>query len=162
MTTFDETLPMILHRTLDAVMPRYRTLFARHELTEQQWRVLRVLWEVDRTSSVELARRTLLPAPSLVGIVDRLESRGLVARVRSTTDRRVVYVTATAEGRALGEEVVPHVDEINRHVRAGVPAEAWQAMQATLEAIAANAADDRANPSDQNSQPDQTAPTRSA
>ena len=38
--SFDQSLPMILHRTLDAVMPDYRELFARYNLTEQQWRVL--------------------------------------------------------------------------------------------------------------------------
>lgn len=134
---FDETLPMVLHRSLDAVMPEFRTLFARHDLTEQQWRVLRVLWEVERTSSAELAARTLLPATSLVGIIDRLETRGLVARVRSTTDRRVVYVTATSVGRSLGEEVIPHVDEINQRIRSTISKAEWTAMQSALEKIAA-------------------------
>ena len=86
--SFDQSLPMILHRTLDAVMPDYRELFARYNLTEQQWRVLRVLWSSKKVTSVELSNRTLIPAPSLVGVRDRLEKKGLVTRVRSEEDRR--------------------------------------------------------------------------
>ena len=136
MSTFDETLPMILHRSLDAVMPEFRTLFGHHNLTDQQWRVLRVLWDVDRASSAELSARTLLPAPSLVGIIDRLEKRGLVARMRSASDRRVVHVMATAEGRSLGEEVIPYVDDINQRIQDSVTKREWNTMQATLEKIA--------------------------
>ena len=61
---FDNSLPMILHCTLDAAMPDYRELFARYNLTEQQWRVL---WSSKKVTSVELSSRTLIPAPSLVG-----------------------------------------------------------------------------------------------
>lgn len=143
-TAFGQSLPMVLHRSLDAVMPEYRTLFSQHDLTEQQWRVLRVLWEVERCSSAELATRTLLPSPSLVGIIDRLEKRELVARMRSTSDRRVVYVAATETGRALGAEVKPHVDAINKRIRSAVSDSEWTAMQATLEKIAAAIADDAA------------------
>ena len=49
MTTqeFSRSLPMMLIRALDAVMPRFRDIFKEFGLTEQQWRVLRVLWEQD-------------------------------------------------------------------------------------------------------------------
>jgi DNA-binding MarR family transcriptional regulator len=49
----------------------------------------------------ELARRMYLHPATVVGILDRLESHGLVARVRSTTDRRVVRVELTGQGQAL-------------------------------------------------------------
>ena len=75
---FTHSLPMMLYRTLDAVMPRFRKIFNDFDLTEQQWRVLRVLWETDHTTIMELSEATLLPAPSLVGIVDRLERDQLV------------------------------------------------------------------------------------
>ena len=67
MTSFDESLPMLLNRTLDGVLPAFRELFARYNVTEQQWRVLRVLWSAPKVTSAEISARTLLPAPSLVG-----------------------------------------------------------------------------------------------
>ena len=127
---------MILHRALDGVMPEYRELFARFGLTEQQWRIMRVLWTSKRVTSAELSARTLLPAPSLVGIIDRLEKKGFVSRIRSVKDRRVVYVIATTSGRALEEEVTPLVAEIDAQLRRSVTAQQWRKMEETLEAIA--------------------------
>ena len=138
--SFDDSLPMILHRTLDATMPDYRELFARYNLTEQQWRVLRVLWSSKKVTSVELSGRTLIPAPSLVGVIDRLEKKGFVTRVRSVEDRRAVYVVATVQGRALEEEVSPQVRQIDENLRASVTAEEWQVMQRVLEKISNGAA----------------------
>lgn len=137
--SFDNSLPMILHRTLDATMPDYRELFARYNLTEQQWRVLRVLWSSQQVTSVELSNRTLIPAPSLVGIIDRLERKDLVTRVRSVEDRRAVFVVATAKGTALEEEVSPQVAEIDQRLRASVTAEEWLMMEQVLEKISAGA-----------------------
>ena len=135
MTSFDQSLPMILHRALDDVMPEFRDLFARYDLTEQQWRVLRVLWTSKKVTSAELSSRTLLPSPSLVGIIDRLEKKQLVARVRSVEDRRVVYVVATAKGRSLESEVTPRVAEIDASLRARVTLTEWKEMERILARI---------------------------
>jgi len=98
---FDKSLPMMLHRTLDTIIPRYRKVFKEHGLSEQQWRILRVLWEVDECTSADLAKKTLLPSPSMVGIIDRMSAKGLVIRQRSNEDRRIVYLSLTDKGRAL-------------------------------------------------------------
>lgn len=135
MSSFDNSLPMILNRTLDAIMPPYRELFARYDLTEQQWRIMRVLWTDGKVTSVELSGRTLLATASLVGILDRLEKKGLISRVRSSTDRRAVYVLASARGRELEALVTPEVQAIQTRIRASVSDDEWQAMQNTLEKI---------------------------
>lgn len=137
MSGFDNSLPMILNRALDQIMPAYRNLFAQFDLTEQQWRVLRVLWTSKKVTSVELSNRTLLPAPSLVGIIDRLEKKSLVSRIRSLEDRRVVYVTATQKGRALEKEVAPRAEAIDQRLRVSVSPQDWARMQETLEKISA-------------------------
>ncbi|MCC2096284.1 MAG: MarR family transcriptional regulator [Hyphomicrobiales bacterium] len=136
MAEFDHALPMILYRTLDAVMPVYRDLFARYDVTEQQWRVLRVIWMEGRTTAAELSERTLLSPPSLVGIIDRLEKKGLVSRIRSVSDRREIHVTATARGRVLQEEVIPQVEKIQASLREAVSPREWASMEKTLEKIA--------------------------
>ncbi len=140
MLTFDRSLPMILNRALDAIMPPYRDLFSRYDLTEQQWRVLRVVWSSDKYKSVDLASHTLLATASLVGILDRLEKKGLVSRVRSTTDRRAVYIVATAKSRKLEKEVSPQVTAIHEHLRSSVSAEEWQLMESILTRISAASA----------------------
>ena len=106
---FSRSLPMMLYRALDAVMPRFRRIFNEFGLTEQQWRVLRVLVDENALALRELAELTLIPAPSLVGVVDRLRKSGLIVRRRSASDRRVVFVTVTEDGRALQQKLMPLV-----------------------------------------------------
>jgi len=130
--TFDQSLPMMLNRALDAIMPPYRDLFAQYDLTEQQWRVLRVVWSSDKYKSVDLSSHTLLAAASLVGILDRLEKKGLVSRVRSTTDRRAVYIVATPKSRKIEKEVGPQVTAIHERLRASVTDDEWQALESVL------------------------------
>ena len=137
MSSFTHSLPMILYRALDGVMPVYRDLFTRHDLTEQQWRVLRVVWRNSNVTSATLAEITLLTAPSLVGIIDRLEKKELVTRVRSVDDRRQIYVIATAKGRCLQAEILPELEAIQAELRDRVSEKEWDAMERILEKISA-------------------------
>lgn len=134
---FSRSLPMMLYRVLDAVMPRFRKIFNDFGLTEQQWRVLRVLWEHEAMTLNHLAEQTLIPAPSLVGIVDRLERAHLVTRQRSEADRRKVNVVLTSQGAALEDEVMPRVAATYAELKQSVDAETWRQVLAGLQEIAA-------------------------
>ena len=133
---FTRSLPMMLYRTLDAVMPRFRKIFNDFGLTEQQWRVLRVLWETDDVTIKDLADFTLIAAPSLVGIVDRLERDGLVTRQRSTTDRRKVNVLVTTAGSELEDRIMPRVASAYVELKQSVDAETWSQVLVGLQRIA--------------------------
>jgi len=135
MQEFSRSLPMMLYRALDAVMPRFRGIFKEFGLTEQQWRVLRVLWQFEQIPFRDLADLTLIPAPSLVGVVDRLARSGLAARRRSEVDRRNVFVHATEDGQALEAKVMPRVNEAYAALRQSVDAAAWEDLITGLEKI---------------------------
>ena len=135
MQEFSHSLPMMLYRTLDAVMPRFRQIFSEFGLTEQQWRVLRVLWQHEQIAFRDLADLTLIPPPSLVGVVDRLTKSGLARRRRSISDRRNVFVQATSKGQALEAKVRPRVDKAYAELRSSVNAKTWDALIAGLEQI---------------------------
>ena len=134
---FSRSLPMMLYRTLDAVMPRFRTIFNEFGLTEQQWRVLRVLWEHEAMTVNRLADLTLVPAPSLVGIVDRLERDQRVTRQRSQADRRKVNVVLTTQGAALEDDIMPRVAAAYAELKQSVDSETWNQVLHGLENIAA-------------------------
>ena len=134
---FSHSLPMALYRTLDAVMPRFRKIFNEFGLTEQQWRVLRVLWDEQATTLNQLAALTLIPAPSLVGIVDRLERDQLVNRQRSEADRRKVNVVLTSQGSALEGDIMPRVASAYAELKQSVDPETWDRVLEGLNAIAA-------------------------
>jgi len=145
MQDFSRSLPMMLYRTLDAVMPRFRQIFSEFGLTEQQWRVLRVLWEQGPTTARELARLTLIPAPSLVGIVDRLTISGLVFRVRSNQDRRNVFIETTDAGKELEEKVRPRVDKAYDELRLSFDENHWDELIAGLDRLSRDKGNSREN-----------------
>jgi len=132
---FDKSLPMMLHRTLDAIIPHYRRVFKDHKISEQQWRILRVLWEVSECTSAELAKRTLLPSPSMVGIIDRMSAKNLVTRQRSEEDRRIVHVSLTNKGQALKDKILPQVDAVYEQMVSRCDETAWQTMIDTMQII---------------------------
>ncbi|MBK8958857.1 MAG: MarR family transcriptional regulator [Proteobacteria bacterium] len=136
MQDFSHSLPMLLYRALDAVMPRFRRVFTAAGLTEQQWRVLRVLWERDEVAHNALAALTLIPQPSLIGVLDRLAGNGLVVRRRSESDRRVMYVSATAAGRDLEEKLMPEVAKVYAELKASLDRDTWTQLESGLRALA--------------------------
>jgi homoprotocatechuate degradation regulator HpaR len=138
---FDRSLPMLLYRALDLIMPRFRAIFGGFGLTEQQWRVLRVLWQRDGRALLELADATLISAPSMVGVVDRLARSGLVERRRSQSDRRVVRVFLTGRGRDLEEQVTPLVDAAYADLRGSVGEGDWEVLLGALARLNAGLAD---------------------
>ena len=77
-------------------------------LTGPQLWAIKVISDSEVIKVSELARKMYLHPATVVGILDRLESRGLVARTRSTEDRRVVYVDLTE----LGEDLVKQAPEV--------------------------------------------------
>ena len=133
---FSGSLPMMLYRTLDAVMPRFRKIFNDFGLTEQQWRVLRVLWEHDAVTINRLAELTLIPAPSLVGVIDRLERDEIVTRQRSQADRRKVNVVLIAKGVELEDQVMPRVAAAYAALKQSVDGATWDLVLEGLQEIA--------------------------
>jgi homoprotocatechuate degradation regulator HpaR len=134
---FSRSLPMMLYRTLDTVMPRFRKIFNDFGITEQQWRVLRVLWEQEAVTVNRLAELTLIPAPSLVGIVDRLERNEFVIRQRSQADRRKVNVVLIAKGVELEDQVMPRVAAAYADLKQSVDSTTWDLVLQGLDEIVA-------------------------
>ena len=132
---FTTSLPMLLNRSLDAIMPPYRDLFQEFGVTEQQWRVLRVLWEQKHLTSAQISILTLLPSPSLVGILDRLEKKELVKRLRSSSDRREINITITDKGRELQSDVMPKVKKIQDQIKIILTDPEWRELNKCLEKI---------------------------
>jgi len=70
-------------------------------LTGPQLWAIRVIHEHGPINISDIARRVYLHPTTVLGIVDRLEARGLVSRNRSKDDRRVIWVELTQDGKDL-------------------------------------------------------------
>lgn len=84
-------------------------------LTHAQFDIIATLGNTEGMSYKELGERTLITKGTLTGVIERLEQKGLVARCRSGEDKRSFFVSLTAEGAAMFEQVFPAiVDEGKR------------------------------------------------
>jgi DNA-binding MarR family transcriptional regulator len=81
---------------------------ARHGVTAAQWHPLFLLKLGKVGTALELARELGIDAGATTRMVDRLVAKGLVERVRSDSDRRVVHLGLTATGTGVAS-VIPHV-----------------------------------------------------
>ncbi|HNJ46073.1 MAG TPA: homoprotocatechuate degradation operon regulator HpaR [Ottowia sp.] len=97
-------LPLLLLRAREALMQHYRPGLRAHGLSDQQWRVLRVLREHEGgLETGRLAQQAYILGPSLTGMLARMEKSGLVARQRCPDDARRSLVAATPDGLALAD-----------------------------------------------------------
>ncbi len=117
-----KSLPLRLLQAREAVMARFRPHLNAHDLTEQQWRVLRALAEMGESEVTALADAIALLAPSLSRILPDLEGRGLVARRRADGDKRTSLVSLSREGRALFETMAKRSEAIYRDIELALEA----------------------------------------
>jgi homoprotocatechuate degradation regulator HpaR len=102
-------LPRLLLEAREAVMQHTRPSLREHGLSDQQWRVLRVLGEhADDPAGVEtgrVAREAFLLGPSLTGVLTRMERDGLIERERCPQDARRTVVRASPAGLQRVEQL---------------------------------------------------------
>ena len=101
------TLPIALLRAREAVMEHFRPMLQKHGITEQQWRVLRVIREAGETDASELARNACILAPSLSRILKTLEAADLITLRKDPADGRRALISLTAKSQAFINEVAP-------------------------------------------------------
>src|SRR5579863_1617514 len=102
-------------RASRAVSGRVEPLIGAERLTLTQIGVLEGILHKGPMTHRELGRKVLTSAGNMTDVVDKLEARRLVRRVRAATDRRQVWVELTDAGRALIEGLFPrHAADIAR------------------------------------------------
>ena len=97
----DNQLCFALYSTSLAMTKLYKPLLDELGLTYPQYLVMLVLWERDGLMVSELGERLFLDSGTLTPLLKRLESAGLIARIRAVEDERRVHITLTAAGRKL-------------------------------------------------------------
>jgi homoprotocatechuate degradation regulator HpaR len=110
-TTFaHRNLPRLLLQARESLMVRTRPSLREHGLSDQQWRVLRVLGEHGTVETGRVAREAYILGPSLTGVLARMERDGLVRRERDPADQRRTVVEATAKGLKMVERLSRSVE----------------------------------------------------
>jgi DNA-binding MarR family transcriptional regulator len=111
---------------------------AQHGLTDAQWKPLWMIRIGRATTAIELAREMDIDAGAITRMLDRLEAKGLVERVRSETDRRVVHLRLTAAGDAVAKKVPFVLASVNNDFLRGFSEPEWKQLRRLLARMAEN------------------------
>lgn len=76
-------------------------------LTNQQWRILRILYERGDSGINQLSNDCVIMRPSVASIIPRLEKANFVVRNKVPGDKRRTSISLTAKGRDKVEEILP-------------------------------------------------------
>ena len=97
-----------LWKTYDCLKSEEDLVFAEFDISSQQYNALRLLKAVAPSALAvsALGQRMITRAPDMTRMLDRLEERGWIARVRRDDNRRVVEVTITPAGTKLLQQIV--------------------------------------------------------
>lgn len=121
-------------RTADQLQLHFARMFRRFGLTPQQYNILRILrGEGAPLPILEIAARMITVVPGITGLIDRLESAGLVARKRCDNDRRVIYVLITPKALDLLAEIDEPLTDLHRELLGHLTADELTEMSRLME-----------------------------
>jgi DNA-binding MarR family transcriptional regulator len=107
---------LALWRTYDRLRALEEELFSQFELTAQQYNLLRLLRSdyPHLVPTLSLIARLVSRAPDITRMLDKLESRELITRTRSETDRRTILVGITETGITLLDQIASPLAECHQ------------------------------------------------
>jgi homoprotocatechuate degradation regulator HpaR len=104
-------LPLLFLQGREAVMSHFRPILNYGGVTEQQWRIIRAIYEADVLEPNQICDICQILSPSLAGMLGRMEEMGLVRKERADNDQRRILVHLTAKSRALVAKLAPLITE---------------------------------------------------
>ncbi|MCB1385647.1 MAG: homoprotocatechuate degradation operon regulator HpaR [Nitratireductor sp.] len=97
------SLPIALLRARETVLAPIREMLHASNISEQKWRVLRVVEEAGEMEQTAISLAACLKLPSLTRILRTMEAEKLISRKTDKQDRRRTLVQITEVGRMLIE-----------------------------------------------------------
>lgn len=132
---FDQSLPISLLRAREAVISKFMPSLRAHDISPEQWRVIRALELEDGLELTELASKCFLLPPSLSRIARKLEQRKLIVRKHVATDQRKASMFLSAMGRELFNEIAPQSLQQYAQIREDFGAEKLEQLYLLLDEL---------------------------
>jgi DNA-binding MarR family transcriptional regulator len=134
----DNNLGRLMKQVVQSLRQQIDRRLAVHDLTHAQWLPLYRIARGECDTMAALARDQAQDPGAMTRALDRLEAKGLVRRVRSQQDRRVVKLELTEAGRIASQHVPPVLSEVlNAHLAGFTEAE-WRQLLDLLARMAVN------------------------
>lgn len=109
-----------------------------HDLNAQQWKPLLMLRAGKADTAAEMARLNCSDNGAMTRMLDRLEAKGLVKRVRSAEDRRIVHLALTKDGERVADQIPYALSQVlNEHLE-GFSKDEFNQLKSLLRRMIAN------------------------
>jgi DNA-binding MarR family transcriptional regulator len=142
----DESAAYLMRRILTCMAGEADRALEPSGLTHAQWVPLLKLHLGQASTVAELARECSQDAGAMTRLLDRLEAKGLLQRVRSSQDRRVVNLELTEAGREIVQDIPAVLCSVQNDFLQGLSVEEWQQLKGLLRRVLDNALARQANP----------------
>ena len=138
-------LPLLMLQARERVISCFRPLLHANGLTEQQWRVVRVLADMGALEPRQISELCQPSSPSLAGVLARMEEVGLVSRRRLEHDQRRVLVSLTSRSRTLAARMAPQIDAVYAKIEGDLGNEASKHLYEVLDEVVVKLAPDQSD-----------------
>jgi homoprotocatechuate degradation regulator HpaR len=129
-------LPLLLLHAREAAMAHFRPILKSFRLTDQQWRIVRVLSEAEHgLEPGQIAEACKIQKPSLTGILTRMAQMKLVDRDRSEVDQRRQRISLTAKGKALVDRMTPFIDRQYQRIEQKIGVEKLSEIYRSIDTV---------------------------
>jgi homoprotocatechuate degradation regulator HpaR len=109
-------LPNMFLKAREVLLGQFRPIITHFGLTEQQWRILRVLADAGELEQREISETCAILGPSLTGVLSRMEDMDLIVRTRMEEDQRRVTVRMTKLGEKIVDTLSPLITQQYRNL----------------------------------------------
>ena len=134
----DESVGYLMKRVMMSITQAADRRLEPQGVTHAQWWPLFMLRRSRASTVAELAREVQTDPGAMTRLLDRLESKGLCRRQRSTDDRRVVNIALTPEGEAAADRVPAELSRVLNEHLAGFTKAEWTQLKSLLQRMLAN------------------------
>lgn len=135
---FDTSVGYWVFATAHALVCSMNEELSQHGITSRQWEVLACISHEGELSQTELAERMFIEAPTLVGVLDRMERDGWIQRVTDETDRRRKLIRPTEKADEQWARMVACGLQVRARATRGLTEEQMQQVRETLKVMCIN------------------------
>lgn len=128
----EESLGFLANRLATAMRRSLEEKLKEYDLTAPQFGFMAILFEEDGQPLSNIGRCVYCDKPTITGIANRLEKKGLINKIRDDKDRRVVKAVLTKKGKGLQDVLYKMVMEVNTGAAKGFTAEEVKLLKAQL------------------------------
>ena len=111
---------IVLSRASKVVLQESNQLLDDYNLNPSEFAVLELLYHKGKQPIQKIGQKILLRSGSMTYVVDKLEGRGLLERVTSLEDKRIIYIVITPTGEELINDIFPKHEQHIKKLMSGL------------------------------------------